>query len=70
MSKIDFSPIKEMIDTSLSFSITEKQYQKLIGRKLPKDNSYLTNRSALAKFAKENGLVIRINEKTLSFERK
>lgn len=69
MAKVDFSKIKEMIDSSLDFSITEKQYEKLTGRKLPKDNSYIINKSALAQFAKECGLRIKIQEKTITFEK-
>lgn len=69
MAKIDFSRIKEMVDSSLDFSITEKQYEKLTGRKLPKDNTYIINNSALAKFAKDCGLKIIIQEKTITFDR-
>lgn len=70
MAKIDFSEIKKMIDSSLDFSITEKQYKRLTGRDLPKDYSYLINKSALSRFASENGLKIKIQEKTISFEEK
>lgn len=69
MAKIDFSKIKNMVDSSLDFSITEKQYEKLTGRKLPKDNSYIINKSALANFAKSNNLKIIIQEKTIRFEK-
>lgn len=68
MSKIDFSPIAEMLKSSTDFSLSEKQYQKMTGRKMPKDASYLTRKSALAKFARERGLRVCVHEKTISFE--
>ena len=70
MSKIDFSKIETMLNSSLNFSLSEKQYEKLTGRKMPKDTSYLINKSALANFAEKLGLRIRVQEKTISFEKK
>lgn len=69
MAKIGLSKIKEMVDSSLDFSLTEKQYEKLTGRKLPKDNSYIINKSSLDKFAKGYGLKIKIQGKTIAFEK-
>jgi len=70
MSKVDFSRIENMMRSPLNFSLTEKQYEKLTGRKMPKDTSYLIRRSALSKFAEEKGLKIKVQEKTISFEKK
>lgn len=69
MSKIDFSKIKKMIDSSLDFTLTEKQYKKLVNRDMPKNTDYLVKKSAVSKFAKDNGLCIKINERTISFEK-
>lgn len=70
MSKIDFSKIKELIESSIDFSLSEKQYEKLTGRKMPRDNYYLINKSAIAKFANELGLTIQVHKKTITFEKK
>ena len=70
MAKIDFSKIENMLNSSLDFSLSEKQYEKLTGRKMPKDTSYLINKSALSRFANELGLKIKVQEKTISFEKK
>lgn len=70
MSRIDFSKIEEMIKSSIDFSLSEKQYENLTGRKMPKNNYYLIKQSAIAKFADGLGLSIKIHEKTITFERK
>lgn len=65
MPSIDFSKIAEMLESSTDFSLSEKQYKKLTGRTMPKDISYLTHRSAMAKFAESKGLKIHVQEKQL-----
>lgn len=71
MAKTDFSKIKEMLKTSQSFSLTEDQYRKMIGRDLPKDLYYLTHKSALAEFAKSMGLEVRVRgERVITFEKR
>lgn len=69
MAKIDFTKIEEMLESSQDFSLTEGQYKRLTGRKMPKDNSYLVNRSALSRFAEKHGLKVRVQEKTIWFDR-
>lgn len=69
MAKINFSKLEEMLDSSTSFSLSEKQYEEVTGRKMPKNSSYLVRYSAVAKFAADRGLKIRIQEKTITFER-
>ena len=69
MSKIDFSRIGDMLDSSTNFSLTEKQYKKLTGRDMPKDTPYLIYKSALSKYVSERGLKIKVNEKTITFEK-
>lgn len=70
MSRIDFSKIEEMIKSSIEFSLSEKQYENLTGRKVPKNNYYLIKQSAIAQFADGLGLSIKVHEKTITFERK
>ncbi len=69
MAKIDFSKLEDILSSSTDFSLTEKQYLRLTGRQMPKDTGYLTQRSALANFAKARGLQIRVREKTITFEK-
>ncbi|MDD5904610.1 MAG: hypothetical protein PUC64_06570 [Clostridium sp.] len=69
MSKIDFSQIENMLNSSSDFSLSETQYEKLTGRKMPKDNSYLIQKSALSKFAESMGLRITVQERVISFEK-
>ena len=69
MLRIDFSKIEEMIKSSIEFSLSEKQYENLTGRKMPKNN-YLIKQSAIAQFADGLGLSIKVHEKTITFERK
>lgn len=68
MSTIDFSALESIINSSIDFSLTEKQYEKLTGRAMPKDTGYLIRQSALARFAKKSrGLSIQVREKTITF---
>lgn len=67
MSKIDFSELESILNSSIDFSLTEKQYEKLTGRAMPKDTGYLIQRSALARFAKSRGLRVQVREKTITF---
>ena len=54
MAKNDFSKLKSMLELSSGFSLSEQQYEKIIGRKMPKSSKYyLAKKSALAEFAKE-----------------
>lgn len=69
MAKIDFSKLRDMLNSSTNFSLTEKQYEKITKRKMPINASYLINQSALARFAKEQGLKIQVQEKTIRFEK-
>ena len=69
MSKIDFSKLAEILSSSTNFSLTEKQYEKLTGRKMPNDTTYLLHRSALARFADSLGLKIQVQEKVITFEK-
>lgn len=70
MLRIDFSKIEEMIKSSIEFSLSEKQYENLTGRKMPKNNYYLIKQSAIAQFADGLGLSIKVHEKAITFERK
>ena len=70
MLRIDFSKIEEMIKSSIEFSLSEKQYENLTGRKMPKNNYYLIKQSAIAQFADGLRLSIKVHEKTITFERK
>ena len=67
MAKLDFSKVKEMIDSSLDFSLTEEQYKRILGREMPKNMNYLIHESALSRFAKENGLDVVVHEREISF---
>ena len=70
MPYLDFSKIEELVNTSTTFSLSERQYKELTGKPLPKDRSYLEKRSALARFANNHGLKIIVQERTISFEGK
>ena len=64
MAKIDFSKLENMLKLSSDFSLSEQQYEKIIGRKMPKTKYYLTKTSPLAKFAKEMGFAVVVQEET------
>lgn len=69
MARIDFSRLEELLDAATSFSLSERQYEQLTGRAMPKDTSYLIHRSALSRFAAEKGLKVTVREKEITFEK-
>ena len=62
---LNLSKIKPLLESNQDFSITEKQYLKDTGRTMPKDSSYLKNKSALAKEARKYGYSIEVKERTI-----
>ena len=69
MPKLNFEKLIPLFLTNKEFSLTEKQYKKEVGTDLPKDNSYLKNKSALAKEAKKYGYYIEITEKIICLKK-
>ena len=48
-----------------NFTLTDAQYERKTGAPLPKEKSYIINRAALSKLAKENGYTIQVIEKAV-----
>ncbi|MBE6895494.1 MAG: hypothetical protein E7477_00190 [Ruminococcaceae bacterium] len=69
MAKLNFEKIIPLFEASQEFSLTESQYEKSVGKALPKDYYYLKNKSALAKEAKKYGYQIEIKEKTVCLKK-
>ena len=65
MAKLNFQKLIPLFESSQEFSLTESQYEKSVGKSLPKNFYYLKNQSALAKEAKKYGYYIEIKEKTI-----
>ena len=65
-----------LFDTGADFQITSKEYEDKTGIPLPKNKSYLINKSALAQMAKERGYIITdiieesVPRRTVSFKRR
>lgn len=62
--------LEQLFKKGKNFSLTDAEYEKKTGVMLPKDKSYLKNRSALAKKAKEAGFVVDVIEKQVVFRKK
>ena len=63
MAKLNFEKIIPLFESNQEFSLTESQYEKSVGKPLPK------NDSALAKEAKKRGYYIEIKERTVCLKR-
>ena len=63
--KPDLSKIIDSLKDGKAFQMTDAQYEKKTGARLPKEKSYLINSSALAKVCKEYGYTIKVQEKTI-----
>lgn len=62
---VDFSKIIPLLQADEEFSLTESQYLKSTGRKMPKGMYYLKNSSALAKLIRKYGFRIEVQERTI-----
>lgn len=62
--------IEAMLSKGVAFSLTEAQYEKKTGARMPKDGSYLLKRSALARKCKEYGFELRLQEKVVFMEKR
>ena len=69
MAKLNFEKLIPLFQANQEFSLTESQYEKNVGKKLPKNFYYLKNDSALAKEAKKYGYYIEIKEKTICLKK-
>ena len=69
MAKINFEKITPLFRANQEFSLTESQYEKSVGRTLPKDFYYLKKDSAIAKEAEKHGYYIEVKEKTVCFKK-
>jgi hypothetical protein len=69
MAKLNFEKIIPLFESNQEFSLTESQYEKSVGKPLPKNHYYLKNDSALAKEAKKRGYYIEIKERTVCLKR-
>ena len=69
MAKPDLSRIDEQMKSGQPFSLTDAQYRKSTGLDIPKNQSYLLHRSAVAKLAEKSGYKLVVQERTISFEK-
>lgn len=69
MAKLNFEKIIPLFEANQEFSLTESQYQKQVGKTLPKDSYYLKRKSALAQQAQKYGYYIEIKEKTICLKK-
>lgn len=69
MAKLNFENLIPLFESNQEFSLTESQYQKQVGKSLPKDFYYLKSQSALARQAKKYGYRIEIKEKTICLKK-
>jgi hypothetical protein len=69
MAKPNFEGLIPLFEANEEFSLTESQYQRSVGKALPKDGYYLKNKSALAKEAKKHGYYVEVKERTVCLKK-
>ena len=69
MPKLNFEKLTPLFEANQEFSLTESQYEKSVGKPLPRDYYYLKNKSALANKARKYGYYIEIKEKTICLKK-
>ena len=69
MAKLNFERITPLFESNREFSLTESQYERSVGKPLPKYYYYLKNNSALAREAQKHGYYIEIKEKTVCLKK-
>ncbi len=73
--QLDLSMLEPMLDDRERFELTPAEYERIVGRALPKTDDYFIKRSKVAKVAKEKGYRIRIEyreiiQRTIIFEKR
>lgn len=63
--KIDLSLLNPMLESGNRFELTPDEYERIIGRALPKTDDYLKFNSPVAKAAKEKGYRIHIEDRAV-----
>lgn len=63
----DLKKIEKILQKGKSFTLTDSQYERKSGAPLPKNKSYLLNRSAIARLGKQYGYSLTVQEKTVTF---
>ncbi len=66
----DLTKLDALFSKGNPFCLTDAQYEAKTGVMLPKGKYYLLNNSALAKLCKKKGYELKLQEKTVYFERK
>lgn len=71
MSRPKLNKIEEQLKTGSEFTLTEEQYLSMTGTGVPLDNSYLKNRSAVARLAERYNyhIVVKKVPKIVEYER-
>lgn len=69
MAKLNLEKLIKLFEANQEFSLTESQYEKSVGKTLPKNQYYLKNNSALAREAKKYGYHIEIKERTVCLKK-
>ena len=63
--KIDLTLLQPMLDSGKDFELSPAEYERIIGRALPKTDDYLKYKSPVAKEAKEKGYRIHLVERVV-----
>ena len=69
MSMPKLEKIIKLLESGEPFNLTDTQYHEKTGLHIPKSNSYLLNKSAIARKAKEYGYRLTLQERQISFEK-
>lgn len=68
--KPKLSNLDELFEKGEDFELTDSQYEKRTGCRLPKDKSYLLKKSALAKECKKRDFILAVVEKRVILKKK
>lgn len=68
-NKLNLIKFIPLFETNRNFSITESQYLRDTGRSMPKDTSYLKNKSAFSRAAEKYGYSLEIQERTINLKK-
>lgn len=60
--KLKYDEFADYFKSGKNFTVTEKQYEEIIGKPLSKNLSYIKYSSPLAKIAKNSGYKINVTE--------
>jgi hypothetical protein len=63
--KMELNELNDLFNSGEGFELTDIEYQRRVGKPLPKDDNYIKRRSPISRKAKTNGFEVQVEERAI-----